>query len=63
MSYNNTGDKANDRSNARMNDADIMRILSEKGQVKVYSQKYKAFTTGKSDNSTNEERLFVCEVS
>jgi adenine-specific DNA-methyltransferase len=63
LSYNNTGDKANDRSNARMNDADIMRILSEKGQVKVYSQKYKAFTTGKSDNYTNEERLFVCEVS
>ena len=62
LSYNNTGDKANDRSNARMRDEDIMRILSEKGKVKVYSQKYKAFTTGKSDNSTNEERLFVCEV-
>lgn len=62
LSYNNTGDKANDRSNARMSDEDIMRILSEKGKVKVYSQRYKAFTTGKSDNSTNEERLFVCEV-
>lgn len=62
LSYNNTGDKANDRSNARMSDEDIMRILSEKGKVKVYSQRYKAFTTGKSNNSTNEERLFVCEV-
>lgn len=63
LSYNNTGDKANDRSNARMNDEDIMRILSEKGKVKVYSKKYKAFTTGKSDNDSNEERLFVCKVN
>ena len=63
LSYNNTGNKANDRSNARMSDEDIMRILSNKGTVKVYSKKYKAFTTGKSDNSTNEERLFVCEVN
>lgn len=63
LSYNNTGDKANDRSNARISDDEIMRILSKKGRVRVYSQKYKAFTTGKSDISTNEERLFVCEVN
>lgn len=62
LSYNNTGTKANDRSNARMTDEDIMRILSAKGKVRVCSKKYKAFTTGKSKNSTNEERLFVCEV-
>ncbi len=62
LSYNNTGTKAHDRSNARMSDEDIMRILSKKGKVNVYSKKYKAFTTGKSDNTTNEERLFVCEV-
>lgn len=62
LSYNNTGNKANDRSNARMKDEDIIRILSRKGKVEVYSKKYKAFTTGKSDNSTNEERLFVCKV-
>lgn len=63
LSYNNTGTKANDRSNARMSDEDIMRILSQKGRVKVYSKKYKAFSAGKSNNSTNEERLFVCEVA
>lgn len=62
LSYNNTGDTANDRSNARMTDEDITRILSSKGDLKVYSKKYKAFTTGKSDNDKNEERLFVCEV-
>ena len=63
LSYNNTGNSANDRSNARMNDEDIMRILSSKGKVKVFSQKHKAFTTGKSENVRNEERLFVCEVA
>lgn len=62
LSYNNTGDNANDRSNARMSDDEIMEILSRKGKVKVYSKKYKAFTTGKSENDSNEERLFVCTV-
>lgn len=62
LSYNNTGDNANDRSNARMSDDEIMEILSGKGKVKVYSKKYKAFTTGKSENDSNEERLFVCTV-
>ena len=62
LSYNNTGDKANARSNARMNDCDIVRILKEKGDVKIFSKKYKAFTTGKSENESNEERLFLCTI-
>lgn len=62
LSYNNTGDKANDRSNARMKDEDIIRILSNKGELEVYSTKYKSFTTGKSENNSNEERLFLCKV-
>lgn len=62
LSYNNTGEGADDRSNARMSDEDILRILSSKGTVKIYSRKYKAFTTGNSTNNSNEERLFVCTV-
>lgn len=62
LSYNNTGNSANDRSNARMSDDDIIRILSKKGKVSIYSKKYKAFSTGKSENNSNEERLFVCTV-
>lgn len=62
LSYNNTGDKADGRSNARISDEDIIRILKMRGKVNVYSKKYKAFTTGKSNNNTNEERLFVCVV-
>ena len=63
LSYNNTGLKANDRSNAKISDEDIIKILSKKGTVKIFSKKHKAFTTGKSDNQDNEERLFICKVN
>lgn len=39
-----------------------MRILSQKGTVKVFEESYKAFTTGKSDISENVERLFCVFV-
>ncbi len=61
LSYNNMSNKGNDRSNARISDNDIMTILSAKGKVSVFSQEYKAFTTGKSNIKENEERLFLCE--
>ena len=60
LSYNNMAQKGDDRSNAKINDEDIMRILSGKGTVKVFSEDYKAFTAGKSNHEGNEERLFLC---
>ena len=60
LSYNNMANKGNDRSNAKISDDDIMRILSKKGKVKVFSEDYKAFSTGKSDIQANQERLFLC---
>ena len=61
LSYNNMATKGNDRSNAKISDADIMRILSRKGRVKVFSESYRAFSAGKSNITGNEERLFLCE--
>lgn len=61
LSYNNMAEKGNGRSNAKISDSDIMRILSRKGKVKVFSESYKAFTAGKSNITDNEERLFLCE--
>ena len=61
LSYNNMAKKGNERSNARISDDDIMRILENKGEVEVFSSNYKAFTTGKSNISENQERLFVCK--
>ena len=60
LSYNNMAKKGNDRSNAKISDDDIFRILQAKGDVKVFSESYKAFTTGKSNINDNEERLFLC---
>lgn len=60
LSYNNMAEKGNDRSNAKISDEDIMRILQKKGTVKVFIEDYKAFSTGKSDIKDNQERLFLC---
>lgn len=62
LSYNNTAQKGNERSNARIADEDIFRILSATGSVQVFSKEYPAFTTGKSSIRDNEERLFLCKV-
>ncbi len=61
LSYNNMADKGNGRSNAKIKDEDIMRVLSQKGRVKVFSEEYRAFSAGKSNITNNEERLFLCE--
>jgi adenine-specific DNA-methyltransferase len=60
FSYNNMATKGNDRSNAKISDEDIFRILQAKGEVRVFSEDYKAFSAGKSDISDNRERLFLC---
>ena len=62
FSYNNMANKGDARSNARIADEDILRILNDKGDVKVFSKKYKPFNAGQSNISENEERLFLCTV-
>ena len=61
LSYNNMAEKGNARSNAKIKDDDIMRILKNKGRLKIFSAAYKAFTAGKSDTQDNQERLFLCK--
>ena len=51
--------KGDDRSNARMTDEDIFRIMSEKGHVRVFEEHHKAFSAGKSSIQDNIERLFI----
>lgn len=62
LSYNNMSNKGNDRSNAKISDEDILKILGKKGEVHVFEQSHKAFSTGKSDLNDNTERLFLCKV-
>lgn len=61
VSYNNMENKGNERSNARISDEEILSSLKKRGAVQVFSEDYKAFTTGKSDRSDNQERLFLCK--
>lgn len=62
LSYNNTGDSKDGRSNARISDHEILEILSAKGNVEIFEKTYKAFTAGKSNGENNAERIFYCEA-
>lgn len=62
LSYNNMCNKGNERSNAKISDDDILRILRKKGEVTIFESDYKSFTTGKSNIKDNKERLFLCKV-
>lgn len=63
VSYNNTGESKHSRSNARINDEQIINILKTRGEVKIFEREYKAFTTGKSESDGHTERVFYCKVT
>lgn len=63
LSYSNMAQKGDERSNAKISDADIMRILSAKGEVRMFMRDHKPFSAGKSDINEHEERLFLCVVT
>lgn len=63
LSYNNTGDSKDGRSNARISDDEILRILGDKGDIEIFEKNYKPFTTGKSNGENNAERIFYCKVT
>ncbi len=62
LSYNNTKNSKHSRSNARIHDNEILEILEKKGKVKVFEKDFKAFTTGKTKDLSNKERIFYCKV-
>ncbi len=63
VSYNNTGESKNGRSNARISDDQMINILKSRGEVEIFERDYKAFTTGKSDTDGHTERVFYCEIT
>lgn len=63
LSYNNTGESKDGRSNARISDEQIINILKSRGEVDIFERDYKAFTTGKSDTDGHTERVFYCKVT
>lgn len=62
VSYNNTGESKDGRSNAKIKDDEIVNILEQKGKVNIYERDYRAFTSGKSTTNGHAERIFYCKV-
>jgi len=62
LSYSNMGIKGNERSNAKMEDKDIIRILEKKGDLIIKSENHSVFSTGKSNINNHKERLFICKL-
>jgi adenine-specific DNA-methyltransferase len=62
LSYNNMGNKGNSRSNARIEDKDILEILGNRGEVKIFEKEFKEYNTGKKKRENNIERIFLVEV-
>ncbi len=62
MSYNNTGEKGNARSHAKIPDLEIIRILSNVGKVSIFEKSINNFSAGKSEFVDHKERIFFCKV-
>lgn len=62
MTYNNTGEKANPRSNAKISDNQLLPILKDVGKVTVIPVPHRPFSAGKSSRRDHQERIFICQV-
>lgn len=63
VSYNNTWEKLDARSNSKLSDEQITEILSKKWKLSIHEKEYKFFTTWKNNAiKWHKERLFVCKV-
>jgi len=63
VSYNNTGESKDGRSNARISDSQIINTLKNRGDVDIFERDYRAFTAGKSETDGHTERVFYCKVT
>lgn len=62
VSYNNTSESLNSRSNAAISDEEIIESLKSRGRVSVKEVAFNGFTTGKTKKREHTERLFICKV-
>ncbi|WP_094314191.1 DNA adenine methylase, partial [Streptococcus pneumoniae] len=63
VSYNNMNKKGNSRSNAKISNEEIIKILSKRGKVQVFETDFSPFTTGKSKIENHKELLYLCIIS
>lgn len=63
VSYNNTYDARSGASNNKIQEQEIIDILSAKGEVHKREIDYKGFNAGKTDFKDHKEFLFICNVN
>ena len=57
------GLKGNDRSNSRMMEEDIIRVMKSKGELIIKEMKHQPFSTGKTNLDNHKELLFICKFN
>lgn len=62
LSYSNMGLKGNDRSNSRMMEEDIIRVMKSKGDLIIKEMKHQPFSAGKTKLDNHKELLFICKL-
>jgi adenine-specific DNA-methyltransferase len=62
VSYNNTNESLNSRSNAAISDESLINSLRRRGPVITREMAFNGFTTGKTEKRNHTERLFICKV-
>jgi adenine-specific DNA-methyltransferase len=62
VSYNNTSESLNSRSNAAISDDELIGSLRRRGKVIIRETAFTGFTTGKTKKRNHTERLFICKV-
>lgn len=62
LSYNNTYNARSGASNNKMQEKDILSVLSTKGEVEVFDVNYKAFQSGKTNLKNHVEKFFITRI-
>ena len=62
VSYNNTYNSKSSSSKNKMELDDMLFVLKQKGETKVFSIEHQAFNAGKTDLNDHKEMLFVTKV-
>ncbi len=62
VSYNNTSESLNSRSNAAISDDELISSLRRRGRVITRETAFAGFTAGKTKKRNHSERLFICKV-
>lgn len=64
MSYNNTGDQRDGRSNNRISSEEIIETLEMRGKVNIFEKSYREFNSGKTvQREDHKETLYFCEIN